>query len=87
MQGWGVTLANMQRVNLSLHAATVQIGDQTVAIAGRRGAGKSTTSMALRARGHQLLVDDVTLIEFRDGAAWTTPFARNVHLLPTPPPR
>ena len=82
VQGWGVTLANLQRGNLSLHAATVQIGDQTVAIAGRRGAGKSTTSMALRARGHQLLVDDVTLIEFRDGAAWTTPFARNVHLLP-----
>lgn len=83
VQGWAVTLASLQRGNLSLHAATVRIGDEIVAIAGRRGAGKSTTAMGLRARGHQLLIDDVTLIEFReDGSAWTTPYARNVHLLP-----
>ena len=80
VQGWAVTLAMLQRGQLSLHAATVQIGDQVVAIAGHRGAGKSTTSMALRKRGHRLLVDDVTLIEFRDGGAWTT-LPRNVHLL------
>lgn len=82
VQGWAVTLAMLQRGDLSLHAATVRIGDEIVAIAGHRGAGKSTTSMALRKRGHQLLIDDVTLIEFRDGAAWTTPYSRNVHLLP-----
>lgn len=81
VQGWAVTLAMLQRGDLSLHAATVRIGDEVVAIAGDRGAGKSTTSMALRKRGHQLLIDDVTLIEFRDGEAWTTPFSRNVHLL------
>jgi hypothetical protein len=67
---------------LSLHAASVDVGGRLVAIAGDRGAGKSTTSMGLRRRGHRLLVDDVALIEFRDDAAWTTPFARNVHLLP-----
>jgi hypothetical protein len=82
LQGWAVTLASLQRGNLSLHAATVRIGDTYVAIAGDRGAGKSTTAMGLRRRGHQLLVDDVTLLEFREGEAWTTPFARNVHLLP-----
>ncbi len=82
IQGWAVTLAMLQRGDLSLHAATVRMGDEIVAIAGHRGAGKSTTSMALRKRGHQLLIDDVTLIEFRDGAAWTTPYSRNVHLLP-----
>lgn len=82
VQGWVVTLAMMQRGQLSLHAATVRIGDRTFAIAGHRGAGKSTTSMALRKRGHQLLVDDVTLIDFHNGQAWTTPFPRNVHLLP-----
>ena len=82
VQGWAVTLAMLQRGDLSLHAATVRIGDEIVAIAGHRGAGKSTTSMGLRQRGHQLLIDDVTLIHFRDGKAWTTPYSRNVHLLP-----
>jgi hypothetical protein len=81
VQGWAVTLAMLQRGDLSLHAATVRVGSTTVAIAGNRGAGKSTTSMGLRARGHDLLIDDVTLIEFRQGRAWTTPYSRNVHLL------
>lgn len=81
VQGWAVTLAMLQRGMLSLHASTVRIGDRVVAIAGTRGAGKSTTAMGLRARGHTLLCDDVTLVEFRDGGAWTTPYSRNVHLL------
>lgn len=82
IQGWAVTLATMQRGGLSLHASTVRVGDAVVAVAGHRGAGKSTTAMALRARGHSLLIDDVTLIENRDEGAFTTPFSRNVHLLP-----
>ncbi|MDP1820860.1 MAG: sulfotransferase domain-containing protein [Acidimicrobiales bacterium] len=81
VQGWAVTLAMLQRGLLSLHASTVVVGGHVLAIAGDRGAGKSTTSMALRTRGHRLLCDDVTVVEFRDGGAWTTPFWRNVHLL------
>jgi aryl sulfotransferase len=81
VQGWSVTLASLQRGNLCLHASTVQIGDEIVAIAGDQGAGKSTTAMGLRARGHQLLVDDTTVIDFRSDGAWTTPYTRNVHLM------
>ena len=55
VQGWAVTIASLQRGNLSLHASTVRIGDEVVALAGHQGAGKSTTAMGLRARGHQLL--------------------------------
>jgi hypothetical protein len=82
LQGWAVTLAMLQRGWLSVHAATVQVGSQVVAIAGARGAGKSTTAMALRRRGHRLLVDDVTLVQCHDRRAWVQPFWRNVHLLP-----
>lgn len=82
LQGWAITMATLQRGELSLHASTVRIGDEVVAIAGNRGAGKSTTSLALTGRGHQLLVDDTTLLRFDDGKAFITPYARNVHLLP-----
>ena len=82
LHGWAVTLSALQRGDLSLHAATVKLGDEVVAIAGHRGAGKSTTSMALRQAGHQLLVDDVTLLELRADGAWMLPYSRNVHLLP-----
>lgn len=82
VQGWAVTVAALQRGLLSLHASTVRIGDEVVAIAGRSGAGKSTTAMALRARGHLLLVDDTTIVDLRPDGAWATPYARNVHLLP-----
>ena len=81
VQGWAVTLAMLQRGLLSLHASTVEIGDAVVAIAGGRGAGKSTTAMGLRDRGHRLLCDDVTVVDLRPDGAWTTPYWRNVHLL------
>ncbi len=83
VQGWGVAMAAMQSGLLTLHAAAVRLGDETVCIAGHQGAGKSTTAMALMNRGHQLLVDDLCLLTFDTGGkACVIPFARNVHLLP-----
>jgi aryl sulfotransferase len=87
LQGWGVTLTMLQRGLLSLHAAVVDVAGRVVCIAGDRGAGKSTTAMGLRARGHRLLVDDVALVSVApsdDGPprAVVLPYARNVHLLP-----
>lgn len=82
VQGWGVTLSMLQRGYLSLHAITMRINGHYVAIAGHRGAGKSTTGMALRRRGHRLLTDDVAIIHTRNDRSYTRPFARNVHLLP-----
>lgn len=82
VQGWSISLATLQRNEFSLHASTVGVHGAVIALAGRSGAGKSTTCMALRQRGHQLLVDDTTLLGFRDGQVFTTPYSRNVHLLP-----
>ncbi len=86
VQGWGVTLAMLQRGLLTMHAAAVRLDGRTVCIAGGSGAGKSTTAVALANRGHDLLVDDVSVVSFAGSddqpAAFVHPFARNVHLLP-----
>lgn len=82
LQGWGVVLAVLQRGELALHASTVRIAGQAVALAGDRGAGKSTTSLALSRRGHSLLVDDTTLVKIGPDGAVVTPYCRNLHILP-----
>ena len=57
-----------QRGLLALHASAVAAlpgedgGDQAIAFVGESGAGKSTMAMALNARGHRLLCDDVTVV-------------------------
>lgn len=63
-----------QRGLLALHASAVALGaDEAIAFVGESGAGKSTLAMALNARGHKLLCDDVCVTdpEAEDGAiAW-----------------
>lgn len=51
-----------QRGWFALHAGAVAIEGKAVALAGIRGAGKSTTTAALVRRGHPLLADDVTAV-------------------------
>jgi hypothetical protein len=48
-----------QRGLLPLHASAVMIGGHSVALGGRRGAGKSTLAAMLARRGHILLSDDI----------------------------
>lgn len=52
-----------QQRRFALHATTVSVAGATVAIAGRRGAGKTSTALALNQRGHELLGDDVLILE------------------------
>lgn len=51
-----------QRQILPLHAASIRIGNTAVALVGQSGAGKSTCATALIGRGHQLLCDDISVI-------------------------
>ncbi len=52
-----------QRKALPLHGASIKIGNVAVILAGQSGAGKSTTATALINRGHQLLCDDITVVD------------------------
>ena len=81
VDSWVVPFAMQQRGILCLHASTMDVGGRTIAIAGESGAGKSTTAMALRQRGHSVLVDDVTMLDQRGEQPLFIPFKRHVHLL------
>jgi hypothetical protein len=58
----GVVLG--QRGKLVLHAGSVQVGGRAIAFLGDSGQGKSSLAAALVARGHHLIADDVTAVEF-----------------------
>ena len=50
----------VQRDALLFHAAAVNIAGRGVMIVGPSGAGKTTTALALAARGHDILTDEVS---------------------------
>lgn len=52
-----------QREQLVLHASAVRVGDGAIAFAGPSGIGKSTTAAAFLRRGHDILGDDLTVID------------------------
>lgn len=67
VSGIGLGLALHQRGVFTLHAGAVEIEATAVVIMGHKGAGKSTLTAALRARGHSLLSDDVVALELPVG--------------------
>lgn len=52
-----------QRGLLPLHASCVRIGEEAVAFAGASGVGKSTLAAAFLKRGHDILADDITVVD------------------------
>jgi hypothetical protein len=61
--GTVLAAAIQQRGLLGLHASAVSIDGQAVAFIGYRGQGKSTMAAALVSRGHQLLADDLVVLD------------------------
>lgn len=52
-----------QRGDLILHGCALRFGDRCAVIAGHSGAGKSTLSAALNLRGHDLISDDLAVLD------------------------
>ena len=71
--GAAMSTVALARGAVGLHAATVQVADGVVALAGRSGAGKSTLAAELLARGGTLVADDVTLLRADGGGVLAEP--------------
>ena len=62
----GVIMAILlyQRGKLVLHASSVELDGSAIAFLGETGWGKSSLAAALYARGHSLIADDLTAVDF-----------------------
>ena len=81
----GIVLATLlhQRGMLVLHASTVNINGHGATFVGQKGKGKSTTAALLYKRGHAVISDDITAIEFtKDKTPLVTPGFPDFKLLP-----
>jgi hypothetical protein len=68
----------LQRETLFFHAASIGIDGRGVMIVGRKASGKTTTSMALAASGHNFLGDEVAAVDGTTKAM--LPFRRAVSI-------
>jgi hypothetical protein len=82
LDGTVSALVLVQRRTFALHASTVRLDGRLVAVAGPRGAGKSTTVCLLAARGHPVVTDDVTAITPDGGRLGVVPSGRRLRLWP-----
>jgi HPr serine kinase-like protein len=71
-----------QQGRFALHANVVEVNGRGIVIAGRRRAGKSTTSMALASAGHRLVTDDVATLDVEGAGVIHPPAGRPVHIHP-----
>jgi hypothetical protein len=77
----GITLG-AQPGMLSVHGASLLIGDAGVVLVGASHSSKTTTSLHLAARGHTMLGDEVALIRLATNEV--VPFRRAVNVRPGP---
>jgi hypothetical protein len=75
-------LLRLQREVVFFHAAATLAGDQGVMLMGPKGSGKTTLSLALAARGHAFLGDELIGIRLRTGEL--VPVRRSATIKPGP---
>lgn len=73
LSGVVMAVVGYQRGSVALHGSAVAVGEGAVVFLGHCGRGKSTAAAALRAGGHPLLADDVSLIFRNDGLFQVAP--------------
>ncbi len=76
-----------QQGTLPLHGASVAIDGRAAVFLGNSGQGKSTTVAAMHARGHAILVDDVTPVTIENELAVVHPGFPMLKLSPETLPR
>lgn len=67
MFGVPTALCALERGDISVHAAAVEIAGRALLIAGPSHHGKTTLAAAIAAVGHRLLSEDTTVCSSRDG--------------------
>ncbi len=55
---------------LFFHACSIAYSDGVIALCGPSGSGKTTLSMAAHHMGYDVLGEDLTVVEWRNGIAW-----------------
>ena len=85
LDGTVASLVLVQQRRFALHASTVRVDRQLVAVTGPRGAGKSTSVCLLAARGHPVVTDDLTALDPDSGGDSVTvdPSGRRLRLWPS----
>jgi hypothetical protein len=79
LHGTVAALVLAQQGRFALHASVVEVEGFGVALAGLRGAGKSTTALRLGQLGHRVVTDDVSPLRL-GGGVYVEPFGRPVHV-------
>ncbi|MEQ8717480.1 MAG: hypothetical protein RIE08_07685 [Acidimicrobiales bacterium] len=82
LYGLVATLVLGQQKRFALHASTVAVDGTRVALSGNRGAGKTTTSLSLVARGAEPVTDDLTVLDVDDPRVHTVSIGRPLHVWP-----
>jgi hypothetical protein len=77
-------LLRLQRDMLFFHAAAIAVSGDGLLLVGDKAAGKTTTSLFLAARGHQLLSDEVGAV--RSSSTEVVPFRRALSIREGPLP-
>ena len=60
-------IALLEKGKLPIHGGSIEINNNGIIFMGEKGAGKSTLTSALRLRGYNLIADDISVVDNKNG--------------------